>query len=89
MMSEVKIKLYNQFIECRDETCGWSRECTNHHSAGDWRMEHGVLPRFTGYDAHEMIAWCELKNTPYDENCEVEMGEALLISDIPAQINLF
>lgn len=44
-MSEIVVDLYDgRFVECQDETCHYNRECTNHRSAGDYRMEYGLRP---------------------------------------------
>lgn len=88
-MSEIVVELYDgRFVECQDETCHYNRECTNHCSAGDYRMEYGLRPMLTGYSKEGKIAWCSTKdmNTPFEE---LEHGEYVCIDEVPQQLSLW
>ena len=88
-MSEITIDLCGgRFIECQDETCRWNRECTNHRSAGDFRMDYGLRPELTGYDKEGKIAWCSTKDSELPLH-EHEHGEYVAIDEVPSQLSLW
>ncbi len=88
-MSEITIDMCGgRFIECQDETCRFVRKCTNHRSAGDFRMEYGLRPMLTGYSNEGKIAWCSTKDStlPTDEHSH---GEFVRIDEVPQQLSLW
>ena len=42
-----KNALINGGIVCENENCVYSRRCTNHHTAGDYRSDYGLQPDIT------------------------------------------
>ena len=88
-MSEIVIDLCGgRFVECQDETCRFNRDCTNHRSAGDYRMEYGLRPMLTGYSEEGKIAWCSTKDSRLSSD-QLEHGEYVSIEEIPQQLSLW
>lgn len=88
-MSQIPIEHHNgRFLECIDQQCIWSRDCTNHYTAGDYRMDYGLRPALTGYNKEGKIAWCSTKDStlPLDSH---EHGEYVDITDVPPQSSLW
>jgi hypothetical protein len=65
---KITVELYNpgfgrgSAILCKEEHCPFRKECANHHSAGDYRMDDGFSPtldyvegEFFCYTAEEKI----------------------------------
>ena len=88
-MSQIVIDMcVGRFIECQDETCRWNRECTNHRSAGDYRMDYGLRPMLTGYCKEGKIAWCSTKDSELPLH-DHEHGEYVAVDEVPQQSNLW
>lgn len=67
MSTIIPIKLYNNIgFECcaQDTQCAYTSECTNHSSAGDYRMECGVQPLLTMVDVQNKVLICQTKDSP-------------------------
>jgi hypothetical protein len=86
MSRQINIVLYNRFPECQDD-CRWDRDCTQHRSAGDFRMESGMRPVWEGVDPVKLVAYCASADvTDLDL---LLIGEAFTLDDIPPQLSLF
>lgn len=77
MSTIIPIQLYNNIgFECnaQDTQCLYTSECTNHSSAGDFRMDHGMQPLITMVDVQNKVLICQTKDSaqrdlPHD--CEI------------------
>ena len=52
-------------VDCLEESCIYHKECANHASAGDFRMEDGLKPRLS---LRQGKVFCATKNLPYKED---------------------
>jgi len=62
----VPIELYNgNGFEClaQDTQCPYTSECTNHMSAGDFRMEWGMQPLLTIVDVNKKFLICSTRGS--------------------------
>lgn len=67
MSGIIPIQIWNQKgFECcaQDTQCEYTSECTNHSSAGDFRMEYGMQPLLTIVDTDKMFLRCQTKDSP-------------------------
>lgn len=87
MSKVIKVILHNRFPECQDDLCPWTRTCTQHRSAGDFRMESGMVPTWAGLDPHVGEAVCVTAGLSSDELQPI--GEAFTIDDVSTQMSLF
>lgn len=50
------VGIWKDFPECQDDICAHKRECANHRTAGDFRMEDGATPDLTLVGAEWMCS---------------------------------
>ena len=79
--------LGGRFPECQETACRWDGDCTQHYSAGDFRMECGMRPVWLGYDPVNLTASCV--SAAITDLELLPIGEAFTIDDVAPQLTLF
>lgn len=94
MSTIIPIQVYNNIgFECcaQDTQCCYTRNCTNHSSAGDFRMDHGMQPLITMVDVQNKVLICQTKDSaqrdlPHDSEIVplvcVGFGKVLTLDEV-------
>lgn len=85
-MSKIKIEVWGNAVICEADQCAWKYECTNHHSAGDFRSDYGVRPTLTGLDTTAEVAWCSTTDVADEE--QLDYGGMVIVDDVSSQLSL-